>query len=455
MLVLNSMKKRYMLLFILLMSLLTLFQFVAKPMIQIFAGFSAKTACSCHFIQGRSLNDILKTELSPADFIHSTINTEDQSVHSSLFGVGRTAVYRPKMGCTLVSEKSAQEVLVMDRLPNRSISGAQIKSTEAISPELQEIIDQAFQEPDNSVVNTRAILIMKDSSIIAEQYAPGFSKETPLMGWSMTKSVTNALVGILVKQGKLDIYNSANIADWHLNDDDPRRHITIDHLLRMSSGLYFEEEYENASTVNKMLWTKADAGKVAYSQESAHPADTEWYYSSGTTNIISHLIRNEFNEYASYIQFPYSALFEKLGMTSVIMETDSNGTYVGSSLMYATARDWAIFGQFYLQDGVWNDERILPEGWVEYSKTPSQTVSPYNFYGAHFWINAAEEHPDNEGMPRSWPGVPKDAYYASGFEGQTVMIIPSENMVIVRLGQTLDRSAFDIGEFAADVLRAI
>ena len=142
-------------------------------------------------------------------------------------------------------------------------------------------------------------------------------------------------------------------------------------------------------------------------------------------------------------------------MNSVIMETDANGTYVGSSLMYASARDWAIFGQLYLQDGVWNGERILPEGWVKYSSTPTTTLSPYGFYGAQFWINTQQDPPADSDIPPVWKGVPKDAYYASGFEQQTVLIIPSKNVVIVRLGQTLDRSAWDIGDFAAKVLKVI
>ena len=424
-------------------------------MLLIYTGFSAKTACSCHFIQGRPYNDILTDELGPADFMTTSIDQTKQQTKTSFLGVSRTAMYRPNMGCTLLSERNEEEIKELAVPTFEKNDTETLKSSLDVNPGLEKIIDRAFKEKTDKVVNTRAIVVFKDSLILGEQYANGYTDQTPQMGWSMTKSVTNALVGILVKDGKLDIYQPAPISDWSIHQDDPRRAITIDHLLRMSSGLSFEELYDRNSTVNQMLWTKADAGKVAYSQQLSEPIDTKWSYSSGTTNIISHIIRHQFADYQEYINFPYTNLFNKLGMSTAVMETDANGTYVGSSLMYASARDWAKLGILYLQDGVWNGERILPEGWVAYSKTATKTVDPYNFYGAHFWLNAVEEPPENTDVPRKWTGVPDDAYYASGFEGQTVLIIPSEHVVIVRLGQTLDRSAWDMGAFAADVLAVL
>lgn len=426
-----------------------------KPMLNIYTGFSAKTVCSCHFIQHRKLDDIVKNELSPASFIQSEINSVAKTVQSSFLGISRKAIFRPLMGCTLVSERSISDINDLQELSKNQIDSIfRFNDHYELNTALNHVINSAFDEKENKVVNTRAIVIIKDGQLLGEKYAEGFTKDTPQMGWSMTKSVTNALIGILVKAGKIEIHKPAVIENWN-SKDDPRHQITIDNLLRMSSGLYFEEEYDSESTVNQMLWTKADAGKVAYSQKLEHPVDTEWQYSSGTTNIISHIIRNQFSDYQEYISFPHKTLFDKLGMSTAVMETDANGTYVGSSLMYASARDWAKFGLLYLQDGIWQGERILPEGWVDYSRTPSKTVEPYNFYGAHFWINAAEEHPGDDVMSRHWPTVPSDAYYASGFEGQTVLIVPSRNIIIVRLGQTLDRSAFDFGEFASEVLQII
>jgi len=424
-------------------------------MIYIYTGFTAKTACSCHFIQNRSVDNIKQFELEPASFINAEIN--EQVVTASFLGVSREAIFHPKLGCTLVSEKEVED------LESRSASQLVLNNQqEALRtdldkfPKLASIVKQAFEEPfEDKAVNTRGVIVIKDSIVIAEQYGEGFTAQTPQMGWSMTKSITNALIGILVKDGKLNVKDPAPIDDWYNADDDPRQAITIDHLMRMSTGLEFVEEYDKASTVNQMLWTKADAAKVAYSQALAHPIDSEWYYSSGTTNILSHIIRKQFTDNQSYLAFPFDALFNKIGMKNVFFETDANGTYVGSSLMYASPRDWARFGLLFLNDGVWNGERILPEGWVSYSKTPTSTLHPYDFYGAQWWLNAKEEPDVDMGFPRKWEGVPEDAYYASGFEGQTVMVIPSIQMVIVRLGQTLDRSAWDIGDFAAKVIEVV
>jgi len=448
------MKKTVTILFLLLIGLLAAYQWYLKPLLTIYVGFSAKTVCSCHFIQDRGVADILEDELTVAAFIDNNIEKEQQLVRSSFLGVERLAKYRKGMGCSILSETKVAD-LPTEKIP-RNLANSDLPIDKNKYPTLQEVVNKAFEEPyENKAVHTRGVVIIKDSVIIAEQYGDGFTATTPQMGWSMTKSVTNALVGILVKKGQLDIHQPAQIKEWYQKENDPRQAITLDHLMRMSSGLYFEEEYDKASTVNRMLWTKADAGKEAYAQPLQYAVDSVWYYSSGTTNIISHLIRNQFSDYQTYLRFPYQELFDKLGMESVVLETDANGTYVGSSLMYASARDWAKFGMLYLQNGNWNGEQILTKEWINYSVARTTTLSPYGYYGAQFWLNALEEPPTNEGMALKWEGVPSDAYYASGFEGQTVLVIPSKNMVIVRLGQTLDRSAWDIGKFAGEVLKAV
>lgn len=448
------MKKTILVLFILLIASIVGFLWFVKPLLEIYVGFSAKTVCSCHFIQNRSVADIEKDELSVAAFIDHTIKKDQQVVRSSFLGVERLAMFRIGLGCSLLSEKTESELPAIQL--RRKVAPINYPVQKNQYPALQPIVNKAFEEPfTDKAVHTRAVVIIKDSVIIAEQYAAGYTSTTPQMGWSMTKSVTNALVGILVKQGKMDVHKPAAVKAWYDQQNDPRQAITLDHLMRMSSGLHFVEEYDKVSTVNRMLWTKADAGKEAYAQPLQYPVDSVWYYSSGTTNIIGHLIRQQFPDYQEYLHFPYNDLLDKLGMETAVLETDANGTYVGSSLMYASARDWAKFGMLYLQNGNWQGEQILPKDWVAYSTTRTPTLSPYGFYGAQFWLNALEEPPNNEGIPRKWEGVPADAYYAAGFEGQTVLVIPSENMVIVRLGQTLDRTAWDMGAFARAVLKVI
>ena len=450
--------KKWLVVFILLIiAFLGWLIFSGFPMLQVYAGFSAKRMCSCHFVSGRTPESILEQDLEIASIFNTKANDKEASATSSLLGVSRKAIYRKGFGCTLLSEID-EDKLRKTVFPKREIPATnfELPKDSSTNKKLELVVDKAFSEPyPDKKRYTRAVVVLHGGKIITERYADGFTKATPLMGWSMTKSVTNALIGILSKQGKIDIFKPAPIKAWQEHKDDPRKDITIDHLLRMSSGLYFEEAYDKLSTVNEMLWLKADAGKVAYSQSLSEPVDQKWYYSSGTSNILSAIIRSQFDDYNKYLLFPYSALFDKLGMKTAVLETDANGTFVGSSLMYASARDWAKFGQLYLQDGVWNGERILPEGWVTYSRTRTPNNEPYGHYTAHFWRNAKEDLETDPQGTYKWAGVPDDAFYASGYEGQTVMIIPSLDLVIVRLGLTVDQTAWNVGQFAAEVIEAL
>ena len=262
----------------------------------------------------------------------------------------------------------------------------------------------------------------------------------------MTKSVTGALVGLPVKDGQLDIHQPAPVPEWA--DGDPRSAITLDQLLRMSSGLDFNEDYGMVTDVTRMLFVRDDAGAYAAQADLAHEPDTVWDYSSGTTNIIARVVRDATDSDPSFAR---RRLFEPLGMDSAVIEIDAAGSYIGSSFMYATARDWGRFGQLFLQDGRWNGERILPEGWVDYSTTPTPGALRGR-YGAQWWLNhGTPGNPDN----RSFPQLPPDAFWADGYDGQMVMVVPSRDAVIVRLGLTKDESAYPAGEILAGVLAAL
>jgi CubicO group peptidase (beta-lactamase class C family) len=200
-----------------------------------------------------------------------------------------------------------------------------------------------------------------------------------------------------------------------------------------------------------MLFEVDDAAAHAMNKPLAAAPDTTFAYSSGTTNIVSTILRRRFDGLAAYHSFPHEALFTPLGMRSAVFETDAAGTLLGSSFMHATARDWSRFGLLYLQDGVWEGRRILPEGWVKYSSAASSTA-PIGEYAAHFWANAGAP---GEPERRRLPHVPVDAFQASGYQGQAVLVVPSRNAVIVRLGMTHDRSAWDLDAFAAAVLAAL
>ena len=285
--------------------------------------------------------------------------------------------------------------------------------------------------------------------------SPGFSKDTPLIGWSMTKSITNALAGIVVGMGKLSIKEPAPVAEWS-GAEDPRAAITLDQLLRMSSGLGFVEVYTDllSDTPFMLFGTPNSAGYTAAKPQEAE-ADSRWRYISGSPNLVCRILRNALGgSLAHYFAFPRRALFDKIGMRSAIIEPDATGTFVGSSFSYATARDWARFGLFYLQDGVWEGERILPEGWVKYTTTPTPQA-PKGEYGAYWWLNAGNPF-DSEN--RLYPSVPSDLYLARGYEGQNVIVIPSRNLVLVHLGACIPPSgpgAWTPEEFINDVLKAI
>ncbi len=433
-------------------------------------GYKAKILCSGLFVSQRDTQALLSEDLSyppTLGMVSAKIDYEDRSVTASVYGLmKRRAIYREGLGSTLVTDSAEDDILVQPAalppsLPENPESipwptGDKMANSD-IPPNvdlklLQRAVDNAFDEPNpRQFRRTRAVVIVYDGRLLTERYSPGITKDTPLIGWSMTKSVTNALVGILVSQGRLSLDKPATVPEWSAADD-PRSVITLDHLLRMSSGLRFVEEYEDnpASDVNIMLFLKPDAAAYAASMPAEAPPDEKWSYSSGTTNIISRIIRHTLGSQADYIAFPRQALFNRIGMRSAVMEMDASGTYIGSSFMYATARDWARFGLLYLQDGIWEGERILPEGWVKYSTTPMPRA-PKGQYGAHFWLNRGD--PENPGN-RPFPRLPQDLFLAWGYQEQQTIIIPSRRLVLVRLGMT-HQGLWGLESFVGDVFKAI
>ena len=438
-------------------------------LIAIGAAYKAKVLCSGVFISMRSPHDIMREDLEDIpSMIDAKIDFAAKSVTASFPGVpAQRAVFRVGLGCTLLSGASDVEMQrhvskvginpLASPAGKRKTGGLRYPDEglplEVSSEKLAKAIDGAFSEKSaDNPVRTRAIVVVYDGQIVGECYAAGISADTALPGWSMTKSVTNALVGILVKEGKLSVDRPAPIAEWS-GAGDPRRAITLDHLLRMSSGLKFDERYGPAvSDVNRMLLRSPDAAACAITKSIRYEPGSHWQYSSGTTNIISRIIRdNVGGSLETYHAFPRQALFEKIGMDSAVMEVDAVGTFVGSSFMYATARDWARFGLLYLNDGLWAGERILPQGWVSYSRKPSSTA-PLGRYGAHFWTNGGNIA---GGKPKPLEKLPADTFYAAGYEGQYVIIIPSRKLVVVRLGMTRNIRAWDMESFVSEVLAAI
>jgi len=437
-------------------------------------GYAAKYICSGAFISKRNPETVFQEDIAPLNplfkIVNRQVDRERKTVTADHFGLFTSkAIYRDGCGCSLVRGTTEEEMRkqtffkhppiqvrpVHQRQipwPSGSLGPVDPASLGIDGKKLQEALDAAFSEPElNKPRKTRAVLIVYDGRLVAERYASGFHKDMPLLGWSMSKSVTNALVGILVKSGKLNIYAPAPVPEWQ-KQGDPRKKITLSQLLRMSSGLEFEEIYAPFYDVTYMLYKSYDFAAYAADKPLETKPEGKWNYSSGTANIVARIVRQTAEkDYPHYYTFINSKLFDKIGMYSAVMEPDPSGSFVGSSYTFATPRDWARFGLLYLQDGIWEGESILPRGWVKYSVTPTPKA-PRGEYGAFFWLNAGSI---SNRKDRRWPGSPPDTFAALGFQEQKVIIIPSKKLVLVRFGATSELKAWNTDEFITNVLTAL
>ena len=244
----------------------------------------------------------------------------------------------------------------------------------------------------------------------------------------------------------MKVFEVAPIPQWQ-NDD--RKKITLHNLLQASSGLDWSETYFNPfEDFHQMFIKSDDKGGYAASRALKSEPNTVFQYSSGSTNILSRMIRQQVGD-VYYYKFPYEKLFYKIGMVNTVIEPDASGTFVGSSYSFATARDWARFGQLYLQDGVWEGERILPVGWVKYTTTPASTAV-VGEYGAQWWLNAGAKE---DVTKRKYPKLPTDTFWADGFEEQYVMVIPSKKLVVVRLG--VSHHGFEMEEMVTEIIASL
>lgn len=429
------------------------------PYLEMVAAYKAKSLCSAAYVSGRDIGngaiaDVSEGPLEPLKFLTTKIEEADKSISVSLFGFRpSTAVYREGIGSTLAIGISPEELRSQTQHPRPDFTSAPDKlwpqGNRVILPsevagldllKLNQVVDKAF---DNRA-QTRAVVVVSDGRIVSEKYATGFSADMPLKGWSMAKGVTNALIGILVRDGKLSLKDQSLLTEWS-SPGDPRAEISLDHLMRMSSGLRFKEDYsiDPEGDISMMLLRTGNASKFAAAKTLAKPPGTFFQYSSGTSNILSLIIRRTINNDAEYYRFPYRELFHPIGAGTALIERDASGTFVGSSFLYAIARDWARIGLLYANDGVWEGNRILPEGWVDYSRTPTPT-DPKGGHGAHFWVKIQGQS--------SRPPLPSGIFHMAGHEGQFVSILPEQKLVVVRLGLTLERGMWNQEKFVGQVL---
>jgi len=436
-----------------LLLLLIAFGWISFTVFPAVSGYGSKNLCSAVYLQHRDPVDVIKEDLGdfPLTLGTFTVNEKDSSVTGSVWGFAkRKTIYRKGIGCTLINDFTEDEIRKQQFiLPVKpAINGDSIpwpygdKTSDSTSPsvnkeQLEKAITSVFNETtaNGKPVYTRAALVVYDGKIVAEKYAPGFDKNTVMLGWSMSKSFTAAMIGILVKKNKLSIDSPAPIASWV---NTKKQKITLKHLLQQTTGLEFSEIYTRPSSVTKMLFSKGDMAAYTESLPLKHEPGTVFNYSGGNSNILSKIIRQTVGE-NDYAAFPYSELFHKINAYSFLMEPDASGTYIGSSYSYATARDFARFGLLYYNNGIWNGERLLPEYWVRESIQPSG-ADKLKHYGYQFWLNGYDQ---KDPTKRWYPDVPADMFFADGYGGQDVYIIPSEKLIVARLGvQPIDGNKF-------------
>ena len=431
---------------------------------------NAKILCSGIWVQGRDAELHAAADLKRFDhfgwgddFTYE-IDEEERRVTMSAPGVpARVAQHNGDQGCAVLP-RGAEDVLFeptdvgrdwplaeWQRWPMGERLADEALPSEIDRDALEAALDYAIANHEHGQ-NTRAVVVVYQGRIIGERYAPGIGRDMPHLSWSQGKSITAALIGVLIQQGELTLDQRAPVEEWSAPDD-PRRDITIADLLHMSSGLDFNNfglgNERSLSTENhhfRIYFDGIDVFRHAVSFPLAVQPNTRWRYLNSDPLTLGKIVRDVVEGRGeSYHAFPWTALFDRIGIRSAVLETDAWGNFIMTGYDYMSARDWARFGLLHLRDGVWEGERILPAGWSEFVSTPAP-ASEDRDYGGLFWLNAGGDY----------DRIPADAYWPSGFMGQTTMIIPSRDMVIVRLGPSPGQGFGDyLNEMVGGVLDAV
>jgi CubicO group peptidase (beta-lactamase class C family) len=357
-------------------------------------------------------------------------------VHAGLLGfAGRgLAVARDGIGCATVPDGDMARAASFKASPGAAgaASPAPWPAGDAVAastPTLAALLaDPALAGP-----GMRALVVLHRGRIVAERYGDGFTAETPLLGWSMTKTVTAALVGTLVREGRVDVAHTTLFPAWA---GDGRRDIAISQLMSMSSGLAFDEDYGDVTDVTRMLYLEPDMAAFASAQPLAQPVGRHFNYASGSSVLLARLWQDAAP--AAALDWPRRQLFEPLGMRSAILEADARGTFVGSSYLYATARDWARFALLLLQDGQWQGRCVLPRGWVQWMQAPSP-AAPTEYGQGQLWLHGPRGDVPKDQDPDAAFGLPADAVWMRGHDGQFITLVPSRELAVLRLGLTPTR----------------
>jgi CubicO group peptidase (beta-lactamase class C family) len=397
-------------------------------------GIGAKLACSSKFVSGLSEKQAFEDIVDYSPILANlklSFNDSERSVTASFFGIWSTvATYRPGLGCALdypgYTVRDNVDPPVLEPSDDPWPKGERVAT---IEPARQQVVERILERDNAAGLDTRALLVVQDGRIVAEAYGPGFGPESRLLGWSMGKSITSIFIGHLVHQGKLSLSDNRLFDEWA---GDQRGGITLSHLLTMTDGLDFSEVYDPGHDATTMLFLEPDMAAYTVGLKSSYPPGTHFNYSSGTANILSRLVlQHTGGNLQSSLDYIAENIYRPMGISHALFEVDAAGTPVGSSYFYASARDWARAGLLMLNNGVINDHRILSEAYVQQAATPNTSENEKR-YGFQFWLNRG-------GQKLRWPDLPEDTFAAQGNREQRVMIIPSKQTVIVRLGWTKGR----------------
>ena len=430
--------------------------------LRVATGVVAHNVCSKAFVSGLDPQTVFSETVERDGLrrlrrmLRFQIDRDARTVDTSAAWMfGSHAVYHEGLGCVLRHGTREPYVLRSDvdalKVPKSPPLLDEIAGPDVVAPTnpaLKAALDHAFEEPaEPPFRRTKAVVVVHDGKVIAERYASGIGVDTPLLGFSMTKSVVNALIGILTQQGLVTPSMPAPVPEWR---GDLRREIEVEHLLRMTTGLALDEANSGFDPASQMVYLQDDMAGAVVNAAVVAPPGTRWAYSSPTTQLLARIVRDAVGGPEQTLTFAWRELFNPLGMRNVTLEFDGSGTLQGSTYMLASARDWARFGVLFVNDGVVGGKRLLHEDWVDFSAAATLDSD----YGAGFWTNRSE-HEHARGRVRL--GIPRDAFFASGDLGQRVVIMPSQHLVIVRLGDSVDPTGDirGLGRLVKEVIAAV
>ncbi|MDZ4867514.1 MAG: serine hydrolase [Alphaproteobacteria bacterium] len=340
-----------------------------------------------------------------------------------------------------------------DKTPYPTDGWAEYAAGDPLRVAVEGLIARAFEGARPvSLARTRAMVVIVHGRLVAERYSEGLSADSRLQSWSVAKSLLHAALGVAIADGKLNPDAPAPVPEWQ-GANDPRRAITLRQLAQMTDGLSFSENYgDTGSEVMQMLFGagRGDVGAAAARAPAAHAPGSEWSYSSGSANILSRVLRDALGGREAYAAFVRERLFKPLGMTSAVAEFDASGTWIASSYVHATARDYAKFGLLYLNRGLWEMRQLVPRDWA--GGASQTTAASKGRYGALFWLNGRDAATGKLALSDK---LPEGLYFARGFGGQLVAVVPSHDAVIVMMNASYGDDSQPIIDLMVDVLSTI